>query len=305
MEWNPASKLQARSARRKWKGRSLGSKLKVATMRNSSLTIASIVASIAALITLPANAPAQQPDKPSQGQSAQSIPDAPQPQKKPAPKQPQPDAPSADSSAPSAPPADAAAPKQPAAKDENAFPEEVSREAAKKAAVDATGDGNSPASGSSAPDASDKTKPSSAAANPFPESVSRDAAKAAGNDPTPVPAAGADLPPGVSSSQSNSAASGEESAPQEADPARARKDTEVGSFYLKTGDYQGALLRYKDATAADPTNVAAIFGLAEAQRSLGKNVEAARYYQMYLEIVPNGPKSKEAIKALKTLQPGK
>ena len=84
---------------------------------------------------------------------------------------------------------------------------------------------------------------------------------------------------------------------------RAKKDTEVGGFYLKSGDYQGALLRYKDATTADPTNVEAIFGLAETQRMLKKNAEAARNYQLYLDIVPNGPKAKQALKALKTLGP--
>ncbi len=61
------------------------------------------------------------------------------------------------------------------------------------------------------------------------------------------------------------------------------------------------MLRYKDATTADPTNVEAIFGLAETQRMLKKNAEAARNYQLYLDIVPNGPKSKQALKALKTL----
>ena len=76
---------------------------------------------------------------------------------------------------------------------------------------------------------------------------------------------------------------------QVVDPARAKKDAEVGGFYLKSGDYQGALLRFKDATAADPTNVEAIFGLAETQRMLKKNAEAARNYQLYLDIVPNGP----------------
>ena len=59
-----------------------------------------------------------------------------------------------------------------------------------------------------------------------------------------------------------------------------------------------------DATAADPSNVEAIFGLAETERMLKKNAEAARDYQMYLDIVPNGPRSKQALKALKTLPPG-
>ena len=88
------------------------------------------------------------------------------------------------------------------------------------------------------------------------------------------------------------------------DPVRAKRDAEVADYYLKSRDYQGALLRYKDATTADPTNVEAIFGLAETQRMLKKNADAARNYQLYLEIVPNGPKAKQALKALKTLGSG-
>jgi len=37
---------------------------------------------------------------------------------------------------------------------------------------------------------------------------------------------------------------------------------------------------------------------------LKKNADAARNYQLYLEIVPNGPKSKQALKALKALGSG-
>ena len=238
-------------------------------MRNRPL----LVASIAALLALTGH--------------AQSIPDAPQPQKKPAPKaQAAPDAP-----APA--PAEDAKPK-PAAKNENAFPEAVSQAAAKEAADESAKPETPPA------------KPHSTADdNPFPEAASKAAAKAAGDDSaTPAPAKN-DLPPGVSSSQSPSADEPGPAPEVVADPARARKDAEVGGFYLKSGDANGALLRYKDAAAADPTNIDAIFGLAEAQRMLGKKNEAARNYQMYLDIVPNGPRSKEAIKQLKVLQSGK
>jgi tetratricopeptide (TPR) repeat protein len=247
-----------------------------------------IVASIAALLTFAASAPGRAQ---SQSNSNQSIPDAPQPQKKPAAK-PQ----SADSGSQptdktdSQPPAsDTPAPKPPSTKDDNPFPEDVSKQAAKAA------DGSSKADQPADPDAP-APKPSTAADNPFPESVSRDAAKTAGNDP--APAAKPDIPPGFSSSQSNPGPD------QVVDPPRAKKDADVGRFYLQKGDYQGALLRFKDATAADPTNVDAIFGLAETQRMLKKNAEAARNYQLYLDIVPNGPKSKQALKALKALGSG-
>lgn len=241
-----------------------------------------IVASISALLTLAASAPA-----PAQSQSngSQPVPDAPQAQKKP-PAKPS----SADSGSNSESPAsDKPAPKPSSAKDDNPFPEDVSKQAA-KAAAGSSDSGHPVDPNATAP------KHSTATDNPFPEDVSRDAAKAAGNDP--APAAKPDIPPGFSSSQSSPGPD------QVADPARARKDAEVGGFYLKSGDYQGALHRYKDATAADPTNVEAIFGLAESQRMLKNNAEAARNYQLYLEIVPNGPKSKQALKALKALGSG-
>jgi hypothetical protein len=300
-------------ARARWKGHSRRSRLEVATMRSRPL----IVASFAALLTFAASASAQAP---AQSDSGQSIPDAPapQPQKKPAPK-PQPPSDSKDSSSPSTPPADAPAPKQPPAKDDNPFPEAVSRDAA-KAASDGAGTTKTPAANDNpfpeavsrdaakaASDGAGTTKTPAANDNPFPEAVSRDAAKAAGNDQNPAPKS--DLPPGVSSSQSagglgdtDNPAEGRRTLPS---PGRAKKDTEVGGFYMDSGNYQGALERYQDAMANDPTNVDAIFGMAEAQQMLKKNADAARNYQLYLDIVPNGPKSKQAMKALKTLQAAK
>jgi tetratricopeptide (TPR) repeat protein len=276
-----------------------------------------IVASFAALLTFAASASEQAP---AQSDSGQSIPDAPapQPQKKPAPK-PQPPSDSKDSSSPSTPPADAPAPKPPPAKDDNPFPEAVSRDAA-KAASDGAGTTKTPAANDNpfpeavsrdaakaASDGAGTTKTPAANDNPFPEAVSRDAAKAAGNDQNPAPKS--DLPPGVSSSQSagglgdtDNPAEGRRTLPS---PGRAKKDTEVGGFYMDSGNYQGALERYQDAMANDPTNVDAIFGMAEAQQMLKKNADAARNYQLYLDIVPNGPKSKQAMKALKTLQAAK
>ena len=220
---------------------------------------------------------------PARAQQNQAIPDAPapQPQKKPAPKATAPPASSED-------PPPAAQP--PAAKDDNAFPEAVSKDAAAKANQDEA----------TPPAPATPKKGPAGDANPFPEDVSRDAAKAAGNDPAPTTVPKPQLPPGVSSSQSQGALAPD--AETVTDPGRAKKDTEVGTFYLKTGDYQGALIRFQDASTADPTNVAAIYGLAEAQRMLGNKTEAARHYQMYLEIVPNGPRAKDSIKALKTLQ---
>jgi tetratricopeptide (TPR) repeat protein len=257
-------------------------------MRNGSLSIALI----AALLTAGASGVAYAQ------QQTQPVPEAPQPQQKKTP----PDKPAANQTSPPA--------SQPAStKDENPFPEATSQDAAKAAQ---TGDSKKPtAVDNPFPEAvskdaakaaqTDDSKKTPQLENPFPESQSRDAAKAAGNDPEPTPAPKHNLPPGVSSSSDSGDLSGGDAV---VDPARAKKDANVGSFYLNSGNYKGALQRYKDATAADPSNVDAIFGLAEAQRMLKNNTEAAKNYQLYLDIVPNGPKSKEALKALKALPAG-
>ena len=85
------------------------------------------------------------------------------------------------------------------------------------------------------------------------------------------------------------------------DQVRAKRDTQVGGFYFQTGNYRGAYLRYKDALGYDPADVDAIFGLAEAARALKLVAEAEQNYKLYLEIVPDGSKAKEAVKALRSL----
>jgi tetratricopeptide (TPR) repeat protein len=202
----------------------------------------------------------------------QTVPDAPQPQQQPQKKQ----------------PAKTPHPPPPPAKDENAFPEDQSKAAADSAADSASKerqekDDNAfpEAESKAAADAAQgKQAPSNKTENPFPEEQSKAAAKAAGNEVTApvVPVH---------------------------DPARSKKDDEVGRFYLDKGDYQGALLRYQDATATDPTNVSAIFGLAETQHNLKQNAEALKNYELYLKIVPNGPKAKQALKGLKEIEAGK
>src|SRR5580698_6835577 len=115
-----------------WKGLGDRSRLREGTMRNQSF----IVASIAALLMFGASrsAPAQQQSQP--------VPDAPQPQKKPADK------------------STATDPKQASpAKDDNAFPEDVSKAAAKQAS-------------DSDPAKSGDSKPATKDDNPFPEAVS-------------------------------------------------------------------------------------------------------------------------------------
>lgn len=189
------------------------------------------------------------------------------------------------------------------AADDNPFPEDVSRGAAKQG--DETPVSPKPASTNPASD----TPPSTGGDNPFPEAVSRNAGKSSGNssEDTSTPTGGQPgrpgLPSGVSSSQSSGLLGDVENGNPTGvtDPVRAKKDIQVGDFYLLRGNPEGAYTRYQDAVRSDPTNIDAIFGVAEAAAALKKFPEAQHNYQLYLKISPDGAKSKKALKALESL----
>ncbi|QNI30236.1 tetratricopeptide repeat protein [Alloacidobacterium dinghuense] len=84
-------------------------------------------------------------------------------------------------------------------------------------------------------------------------------------------------------------------------PKLAADDVHVGQFYLNREDYKGAYARFKEATLADPENPEAVFYLAEAARRMNHRDEAVTNYQLYLAALPDGPKAKEAHKALRDL----
>jgi tetratricopeptide (TPR) repeat protein len=85
------------------------------------------------------------------------------------------------------------------------------------------------------------------------------------------------------------------------DPELARKDDKVGRFYLRSGDWAGAYGRYQQAAQVDPQDLHAVIGLAMAADHLGKREEAIRNYKLYLDVMPNGKHSKDALRALKRL----
>jgi tetratricopeptide (TPR) repeat protein len=84
-------------------------------------------------------------------------------------------------------------------------------------------------------------------------------------------------------------------------PYRAAKDDEVGDFYFKQGNYKGALARFQDALVYKDNDAVANFKMAECYQKLGQPEEAIPHYQAYLKILPDGPLSKQAKKALKKL----
>jgi len=177
--------------------------------------------------------------------------------------------------------------------EQNPFPEAQSEAAARHAQQQE----QPPAPSAPAPHETAPDKPSEANRNPFPQQQSRQAAQQEQKQSSS----------GSSYSSSQAGLEGFEP-PKTADdlrnihnPSLGKKDAQVGLFYLKTGNYQGAYDRLREAARVDPTNADAVFGLAEAARHLNRRDEAIRNYQLYLSALPDGPRAKDARKGLKEL----
>jgi tetratricopeptide (TPR) repeat protein len=84
-------------------------------------------------------------------------------------------------------------------------------------------------------------------------------------------------------------------------PYRAMKDEEVGDYYFKRKSYAAALARYQDALDWKENDAVANFRMAECLEKLDRPAEAIPHYQEYLRILPEGPLSKDAKKALEKL----
>ena len=85
------------------------------------------------------------------------------------------------------------------------------------------------------------------------------------------------------------------------DPMKAMKDIEVGDFYFRRHNYRAALDRYKEALYFKDNDAVATFRLAQCQEKLGSKGEAQKYYQQYLDLLPEGPYAKEAHASLTRL----
>ena len=80
------------------------------------------------------------------------------------------------------------------------------------------------------------------------------------------------------------------------------KDIEVGDFYFKKKNYRAALDRYREALFYKPNDAFANFRMAQAFEKLSQYNDAVEHYEDYLKILPNGPQSEEAKKALEKLK---
>jgi tetratricopeptide (TPR) repeat protein len=84
-------------------------------------------------------------------------------------------------------------------------------------------------------------------------------------------------------------------------PHKAAKDVEVGEFYLKRKNYRAAIDRFREALVYKPNDAIATFRLGEALEKVGQFDEARSSYEGYLKILPEGPLSQDAHKAIDRL----
>lgn len=87
-------------------------------------------------------------------------------------------------------------------------------------------------------------------------------------------------------------------------PHKAMKDIEVGDFYFRRQNYKAALSRYQEALLYKPNDAVANFRSAQCFEELKSPQDAVEHYQAYLKIMPHGPFSRDAEKALAKLQSG-
>jgi tetratricopeptide (TPR) repeat protein len=201
-------------------------------------------------------------------------------------------------------------PKKSAAQ-ENPFPEAQSEEAAHQAQQQDSGSAPNAPQPQTPPQAGSSAKPSDSGQNPFPEAQSEAAAHQGQQQTKGTPPA-----PSGSSQQNYSSShvkgldmpTTDETPPSDLPPSSlpynpklARKDVEVGDYYLDTGNWQGAYDRFFEANRSDPGNAEAVYGLADSARHLHRHDEAVRNYRLYLLALPNGPRAKDVRRALKEM----
>lgn len=85
-------------------------------------------------------------------------------------------------------------------------------------------------------------------------------------------------------------------------PALAQHDLDVGKFYQKRGDLDGAIARYKDALRYKPNFAEPCQLLGQAYEQKRDFATAIGYYQEYVKILPNTPESKKLGKRIVELQ---
>jgi tetratricopeptide (TPR) repeat protein len=85
-------------------------------------------------------------------------------------------------------------------------------------------------------------------------------------------------------------------------PHKAAKDIEVGDFYFKRKNYRAAEDRYREALYYKDNDAVATFRVAVCLEKMEQPEQALKEYESYLKILPSGPQSEEAQKAIQRLK---
>jgi tetratricopeptide (TPR) repeat protein len=112
--------------------------------------------------------------------------------------------------------------------------------------------------------------------------------------PTPPPAPSSPAP---AAGQPSSA---EADAPTY-DPVSAEQDIEVGNFYMRKGDIDAAIIRFKDAIRMRPNFAKPRLLLAGAYEKKKDKASAVKYYKEYLKVFPGAPDAKKIQKKIDDL----
>lgn len=85
-------------------------------------------------------------------------------------------------------------------------------------------------------------------------------------------------------------------------PTLAAHDVEVGKFYMKRGEIDGAIARFKDALRYKPNYAEPCLLLGQAYEQKHDSASAINYYRQYLKILPIASESKKVRKRIAELQ---
>jgi tetratricopeptide (TPR) repeat protein len=86
------------------------------------------------------------------------------------------------------------------------------------------------------------------------------------------------------------------------DPVRADKSVEIGTFYMKRGNYDAAIERFQDATHFQPKLARPYVLMGEAYERKGDLDKALASYKKYLEVYRTAPDRDKILKRIEKLE---
>ncbi len=86
------------------------------------------------------------------------------------------------------------------------------------------------------------------------------------------------------------------------DPDQAKKEIEIGNFYMRKSSYTAAAKRFEEATKWQPNNALAFRRLGEALEKKDDPFRAAQAYKKALEIAPNAKDARDLKKKIEKLE---